>query len=403
MRIAMFTNNYKPYMAGVPISIEHLSEALRQAGHVVYVFAPSYEGQVDEEYVIRYPSFPIKIVGAPIPNVLTTLFDRKVRELQIDVIHVHHPALVGNIALMLRKKYGIPVVYTYHTRYEEYLHYVKALQIVEACTGIVEKYLAYFCRRCDLILTPTLSMKKYLNRRGMNVPMEVLPTGLPRQNFAPDAKRAAEIRKRYIGNADFLFCTISRLAKEKNLYFQLEGLKLLKERLGQQGKTFRHLFIGEGPERERLSKKAKELGLADNIILAGRIENAKIPLCLKAADAFLFSSKSETQGIVILEAMAAGIPVVAVKASGVEDIVREKENGFLVDEDPTEWAERILLLTEDEEVKSKLAENVVKTAEEYSEAQIAKQAVNYYLYACQHYWEESWKKQLSSCQYLVRK
>lgn len=395
MRIAMFTNNYKPYMGGVPISIEHLSEALRQAGHVVYVFAPSYDGQVDEEYVIRYPSFPVKIVGAPIPNVLTTLFDRKVRELKIDVIHVHHPALVGNIALMLRKKYGIPVVYTYHTRYEEYLHYVKPLQIIERYTGAVEKYLTYFCRRCDLLLAPTPGMKEYLNLSGMEAPVEVLPTGIPRQNFVPDETGAARIRKQYIENGDYLFCTISRLAKEKNLYFQLEGLKLLKERLDERGETFRHLFIGEGPERPRLMKRAKELGIADNILLTGRVENAEIPLYLKASDAFLFSSRSETQGIVILEAMAAGAPVVAVKASGVEDIVRDGENGFLVDEDSEVWAERILRLTKERRLRDQLAENAVATAEEYSEARIAEHAADFYFYAWKSHRESSAKRELN--------
>ena len=103
MRIAMFTNNYKPYMGGVPISVDHLAKALRELGHEVYVFAPTYKEQEEEEYVIRYPSFPVTVAGAPIPNVLTRLFEEKVQELAIEVIHVHHPALVGNVALHLRK------------------------------------------------------------------------------------------------------------------------------------------------------------------------------------------------------------------------------------------------------------------------------------------------------------
>ena len=110
MRIAMFTNNYKPYIGGVPVSIEHLAEALRRRGHTVYIFAPTYEDQVEEPYVIRYPSFPIKVAGAPVPNVLTGIFIKKVRELNIDVIHVHHPAIVGNVALSIRKKLGVPAM-----------------------------------------------------------------------------------------------------------------------------------------------------------------------------------------------------------------------------------------------------------------------------------------------------
>lgn len=114
------------FVGGVPISIEHLAEELRKIGHTVYVFAPSYGKQEDEPYVIRYPSFPMAIAGAPVPNILTGMFQQKMRELQIDLIHVHHPAIVGNVALALRRQLGIPVVFTYHTRYEEYLYYVKS-------------------------------------------------------------------------------------------------------------------------------------------------------------------------------------------------------------------------------------------------------------------------------------
>ena len=151
MRIAMFTNNYKPYIGGVPISIEHLAEALREQGHLVYVFAPSYEGQQEEPYVIRYPSFPFAVAGAPVPNILTKVFEQKVRELQIEVIHVHHPALVGNVALRLRRKLGIPVVFTYHTRYEEYLYYIRGLKSIERHVGGIEWYLKQFCAQCDML------------------------------------------------------------------------------------------------------------------------------------------------------------------------------------------------------------------------------------------------------------
>lgn len=396
MRIAMFTNNYKPYVAGVPVSIEHLAEALRQAGHTVYVFAPSYEGQEPEEYVIRYPSFPIRIVGAPIPNVLTRLFDRKVRELEIDVIHVHHPALVGNIALMLRKKYGIPVVYTYHTRFEEYLHYVKPLQILERYTGILEKYMSFFCGRCDLVLAPTPGMKEYLNSCGGVTPVRVLPTGIPERNFLPDSEKAKRLRDTYGSDVDFLFCTVSRLAREKNLDFQLEGLTYLKQRLDERGKSFRHLFIGEGPEREHLQKRARELGISENITFAGKVENEDIPSYLKAADVFLFSSRSETQGIVILEAMAAGIPVVAVKGSGVEDVVEDEKNGFLTAQDKELWAERILCLTQKEEIRQRFAEQGRKMAERYSEREVAETAAGYYLFVRRSF-RESLRNKMPDC------
>lgn len=382
MRIAMFTNNYKPYIGGVPVSIEHLAEALRMRGNTVYIFAPSYEGQQEEEYVIRYPSFPVKIAGAPVPNVLTKLFMNKILELNIDIIHVHHPAIVGNVALSIRRKLGIPVVFTYHTRYEEYLHYVKALETFEKHTGFIDWYLRKFCNHCDMLIAPTPGIRSYLHDKDVDTPVGIMPTGIPEEKFHPDSQRADCIRKASIGNADYLFCTVSRLAKEKNLSFQLKGLRALKDILGRQGKTFRHLIIGDGPEKEALLSAIKSLGLEGNVLLTGNVENTEIRNYQAASDLFLFTSKSETQGIVLLEAMAAGNPVVAVDASGVCDIIENGKNGYLTTEIEEEWAGHIARILSDKELQKDMRKEALKTAEQYSEYAVAEQAEVYYLNTC---------------------
>lgn len=388
MRIAMFTNNYKPYIGGVPISIEHLAEALRARGHKVWVFAPSYKNEMEEEYVIRYPSFPFQVAGAPVPDILTGIFLKKVRELEIDVIHVHHPALVGNVALHIRRKLGIPVVFTYHTRYMEYLHYIRGLKNFEECTGFLDRYLRRFCNDCDLLVAPTPGIRSYLYGKEVIRPVEVLPTGIPAEAFLPDEKRAAEIRKRYIGDADYLFCTVSRLAAEKNLVFQMQGLAHLGRLLKKRGKTFRHLFIGDGPAKESLVRMAEELGLSEHVIFVGNVENHEMKNYQAACDAFLFTSKSETQGIVLLEAMAAGNPVVALDASGVRDIVADGENGFLTDGDAADWAGRVAELTANEALWQQMRANAVRTAMQYTEDEIARRAEQYYKKVCRKMSEE---------------
>lgn len=141
--------------------------------------------------------------------------------------------------------------------------------------------------------------------------------------------------------ADYLFCTVARLAKEKNLNFLLDALKKTKEALAFQGKTFHDLMIGEGLEREHLEQKCLELGLEGQVIFLGNVDNRQIKNYQAACDLFLFTSKSETQGIVVLEAMAAGTPVVAVDATGVKDVVKTKENGMLTAEDTECFAEAI--------------------------------------------------------------
>lgn len=379
MRIAMFTNNYKPYIGGVPVSIEHLAAALREMGHTVYVFAPSYENQTEEEFVVRYPSFPFQVAGAPVPNVLTGIFLRKVKELGIEIIHVHHPAIVGNVALALRKKLGIPVVFTYHTRYEEYLHYIKPLQKFEEHTGIIDRYLKYFCNQCDMLIAPTPGMRRYLiQEKELDVPIGVLPTGILEESFCPNEKQTRMIRERYAAGADYLFCTVARLAEEKNLLFELEGLAELKAMLGRRGKSFRHLMIGDGPLRGELERSAKRLGLETEVIFTGNIANEEIKNYQAASDLFLFASKSETQGIVLLEAMAAGTPVVAVDASGVCDIVWHGKNGFLVQEDKKAWAAAAAEALRDAAGYKRMCQKAKETAGQYSESAVADCAELYY-------------------------
>lgn len=382
MRIAMFTNNYKPYIGGVPISIEHLAQALRGQGHKVYIFAPSYEGQEEEKDVIRYPSFPFSIAGAPVPNIFTHLFINKVRELQIDVIHVHHPAIVGNVALAIKRKLGIPVVFTYHTKYEEYLHYIRGLEEIEAHTGIMDRYLQYFCGECDLIIAPTTGIKEYLLEKNDRMPVETLPTGIPRESFVAKTEEVIRIRQAYLGNANYLFCTVSRLAKEKNLYFQIEALAHLKRLMKKQGKSFRHLVIGDGPEKKKLQRKIEELGLTENVILLGYVENSQIKNYQAASDLFLFTSKSETQGIVLLEAMAVSNPVIAVDASGVCDVVKNGENGYLTREDAHEWAGKIIDVLNDKMQMEVIQCGARETAKKYAEDVLAKQAELYYECVC---------------------
>ena len=378
MRIAMFTNNYKPYMGGVPISVDHLAKALRELGHEVYVFAPTYKEQEEEEYVVRYPSFPISVVGAPIPNVLTGLFEKKIKELSIDVIHVHHPALVGNVAIYLRKKYGIPVIFTYHTRYEAYLHYVKPLSWLEKGIGFVEKYLVWFCNQCDGIVAPTAGMRKYLKSRQIEIPITILPTGIPIESFTPRKELVIDIREQYGKDVDYLLCTVSRMAKEKNVEFQLRGLVLLKEVLQKQQKTVRYLMIGDGPQLTELKVIAKRLGLEKEVVFVGKVENEQIAAYLKACDLFAFSSKSETQGIVLLEAMAVGKPIVAVKASGVEDMVVDGETGYMTQEDEASWKDRILTILENPEERERVGRAAQNIAFNYEERRIALAAVECY-------------------------
>ena len=382
MKIAMMTNNYKPFIAGVPVSVEKLSDSLRALGHQVVVFAPSYDRQIEEEHVIRYGALLKGVAGgASVPNSLDPNIEKKFREGHFDVIHVHHPMLIGMTARYLSRKYHVPLVCTYHTRYEQYLHYV-------GLSGL-QKFLPVYLRKtlgaCNMVFAPTPNIQAYLKEIGIRVPIEVLPTGLSGASFDPDTAKAASLRAKFSGGRPFMFCTVARLAREKNLEFLLESLALYKQRAGA---CFKLLLIGKGPYRDRLLRRIAELSLTEEIILVGEVPNEEIKEYCLACDLFLFASRSETQGIVLLEAMAAQTPVLALRATGTEDIVANGINGYMVDvsgdgaldilHDEQAFADRLMDILSGKELDA-LRRGAKDTAGTYDCMKIAQKAA-----ACYH-------------------
>ena len=378
MKIAMLTNNYRPFVGGVPISVERQAQELVKLGHQVTVFAPMYESDEKEqnerlqkeiqaederspERVIRYHSQKKKMDnGMVYPGIYPAeIFDVFERE-RFDCIHVHHPMFVGPWALWLGRKYGIPVIYTYHTRYEDYLHYIPCFRIREESTVVKRKavewiqkkvipaYMRWFCNRCDLVLAPSEGMQQMIKGYGVNTPIAVFPTGLDESFFRKNARRAQEIRETCSRGKRHLLVTVSRLEKEKNYGFLLRGIAELERKMGDD---FHVLIIGDGSQKAELKVRASILGIQDKVTFAGNIPNDQVKDYLNAADLFLFASKSETQGIVLAEALAAGTPVVAVHAVGSDDIIRNGENGFLTAEREDEWAEKVIETLQEENLE----------------------------------------------------
>lgn len=405
MRIAMMTNNYLPFVGGVPISIERLANGLRELGNEVFIFAPSYEGQTEEDGVIRIRSMEKKLDGnCVIPDIFDPELERQFRSLDIDMIHVHHPMVMGYAGLYLGKRYGVPVAFTYHTRYEHYLHNIPAFNRLEQHAArqwlplagklereavawtkerLVPAHMKTFANLCDIVFAPTPAMESYLRESGVIAPVEVLPTGLKCKDFESDGSEAA-LRNSLIGDKKYLFCTVSRLTKEKNLYFLLDGLCALKKRLGD---TFRLLIIGGGPLEQQLKDRVKALGLENNVTFAGTVNNDGIGRYYRACDLFLFASKSETQGIVLLEAMAARLPVVAVDASGVCDIVKDGCNGFKTAEDTAAWSDKICACLENDTIRERLQRGAYETALRYRADTIAARVERSYESAVIRAWE----------------
>jgi len=378
MKIALMTNNYKPFIGGVPVSIERLKRGLEAQGHRVTVFAPTYEeqnGKAEEENVFRYATLMKHFIGGIVlPNPFDRRIEQEFRRQNFDVIHVHHPMLIGRTAVYLSRKYHIPLVFTYHTRYEQYAGCYTKSRLIEKLTPL---YLQSFLRHCSFIFAPTESIRQYLTQI-CGVPAErvgILPTGLEESCFHVSAEAKAALRKRFGAENIPLFITVSRMAQEKNVTFLLKSLALFKQR---SGKPFRMLMIGEGPDRAAYEALSASLGLQQEVCFTGQLPNDEIAPYYAAADLFLFASATETQGIVILEAFAGGTPVAAVDAPGVRDLVENGRNGILTAQDPYVFAQKLEELAGDTQLQSRMAENAVGTALLYREEAVALKAVYYY-------------------------
>jgi len=227
-----------------------------------------------------------------------------------------------------------------------------------------------FANKCDSVIVPTYSAEEYLRMIGVKAPTFVQPTGIEYQRFQDVSEDSIrQLHKQMNLGDQKVLVSVSRLSNEKNIDFMIEAINTLRQ---VTDVPFRFLMIGEGHQRNRLQRKVGELGLEDHVTLVGAVPPEDMAAWYHLGDVFLFASKSETQGMVILEAMAAGLPVVAVRSSGIEDVVKQGVNGFKTPERQDLWVEQVKCLLEDDELRQKLARQALSFAEDFSVEQFAK-------------------------------
>lgn len=394
MNIAMMTNSYAPLVGGVPISVQRLAGGLREAGHSVTIFAPGEggpgEAADDGQDVVR-----CRVAGSAgafrVPSLFCSAPYREFRRRRYDLIHVHHPMLMGNTAWALSRLHDLPLVFTWHTLYWHYLHYLPGIGKLEPggkglrgkAAGRLHKYLSekfipryiyWFARQCDRVFLPSPGIRDEVARKLEAGRVRLLPTGVPEHFFTvPEAARRA-VRQKW-ADGRLLFCTVSRLGREKNIAFLLEAASAFKSLYGS---SFTFLVIGDGPERQTLEQRAAELALGDCVKFLGPRANSELAAYYAASDLFLFASKTETQGIVLLEAMAAGTPVVAVRASGVNDVVSDGKNGRLTADSVEDFVAAMCGLCADPAGRQAAAMSARELARRFSTAGIAARAETAY-------------------------
>lgn len=321
----MVTNTFSPQVGGVARSVERFSEAYRARGHRVLVIAPTYKNsRRSEEGVVRVPAIQRFngsdfSVSLPIPMYLT----RSVNEFKPDLLHSHHPFLLGDTALRMAAKRQIPIVFTYHTMYELYTHYVPLG--AESLGELAKRLSTGYANLCDHVIAPSRYIARLINDRGVDTPTTVIPTGVDVQKYKNGNGQAFR-RELGIPRNAFVVGHVGRLAPEKNLMFLIEAAAVFL----QQQPSAHLLVAGSGPLRPELEQCLERENVLNRAHFAGQLQEPDVIDAYHAMDVFAFSSQSETQGIVLAEAMAAGLPVVALDAPAVDELVGDQHNGILV-------------------------------------------------------------------------
>lgn len=382
MHIAFFTNSYLPVINGVVRSVESFRGELTKQGHNVFVFAQTDQEYVEEApFIFRYPSLRLPLqVNVPAVIPVSPFVDQLLPALKLDVIHTHHPILLGQTAAAKAEEFGLPLVFTFHTQYREYTHYLPLPQevIQDFLKNTIQNWLMDFMQKCRHIVIPSQSMKEILVQDyGLRNRYTVIPTGIDLEPYRH--VDGGSLRSEMGWQKENVLISSGRLAPEKSWDTLLKAAKKVQQR----HPDLRVVLIGDGPEKEALQDLAAELGIAERVTFTGELPFSDVVRYLKAADLFGFASITETQGLVTMEALTAGLPVVAVDASGTRDIVQDGEQGFLVPNDADALAASINRLLDSPETVQRFRSNALDRAGEFDVRHCAMKLVDVYKQAVQ--------------------
>lgn len=315
MRAGFFTEVYHPIVNGIVASVDGLASGLRAIGHEVYCFAPAMPGyeEAADQPVFRMPSLPLP---APTAYRLTLpVVSRRNRHAiinRLDILHAHSPFVTGWMAVRYARRLRIPLVYTYHTQLEEYAHYVPFEP--HATRRAASTLTRSFANLADAVIVPTPSMREHLLELGVTVRVDVIPSGIDLAHFGSGTRNPALRESLGVRGGERMLLFVSRLAREKNVDLLIDAVRAC-------GVPARLVIAGDGPERGALESRAAEIGVADRIAFLGAVDRKRLPDLYASADAFVFPSVTETQGLVLVEALAAGTLVIAADAPPIREVL----------------------------------------------------------------------------------
>ena len=373
MNIGLFTDTYFPQINGVGTSVHTLAEELRKRGHRVYIFTTTDPNvTTDETDVIRMPSMPCFLIRQyRIGLLYSPKALNKIAHLQLDIIHTQTEFSLGLFGKILSKALNLPMVHTYHTMYEDYIHYIVNGALVTP--AMAKEFSKIFCNSANAVIAPTEKVKHFLLQYGVTKPIAVIPTGIRldkfrRSNYPPEETQKLKQSLGIPLNCPIIL-SLGRIAHEKSIDVVLKALPALRKRLPEA----RMVIVGDGPEREILEQLSENLGIADMVLFTGAKPWDEIGRYYQLGTVFVSASVTETQGLTFAEAMAGGIPVVAKKDPSIEGIVIDGKTGVLFEKDE-ELSQKLYEILTDTEKQSIYSKNSMETIETLSAESFAAHA-----------------------------
>lgn len=381
MRIGLFTDTYPPYINGVSTSVLMLKQGLEKLGHEVYVVTVNSENfhYKKEDNVLMIPGIPIGIYDFRMTSLYPLRALKIIKSWNLDVIHTHTEFAVGTFARLIAKQYNIPLVHTYHTMYEEYIYYITKGYFDGASKKLVEYLTLFLCdKTVEELIVPTkktydLFKEKYKVKRDVHI----IPSGIDVTRFYKenvDLLSIKSLKKELnIKKDDFVILFVGRIAKEKSIDFLIKNLKTILKKVPKA----RMIIVGDGPDMNELALLVRENKLDKHVTFTGKVPWSEIPKYYQLANVFVTASKTETQGLTVIEAMAAEKPVVAIKDESFELVMKDKQDGLFF-ETKEEYQRLIIELYNNPSYAKMIAKQARITANAYNPEVYAKRVLEVY-------------------------
>ena len=371
MRIGIFTETYTPYISGLVTSEVMLKHALEKMGHEVYVVTAnlrSFKYDYDpEERVFRIPGIPTGIYDSRLTSTYPIRAINKIKSWHLDVIHSQTEFSIGTFARIFAKQYNIPLVHTYHTMYEDYIHYITKGYFKRSSKKLVEYLTKFYCdtTATELIVPTNKTYKLFKEKYNFEKNINIIPTGIEIERFYDDRiniNELKELKKNLnISKNDFILLFVGRLAEEKNVEFLIKAHKTIKEKHN----NIKLVIVGDGPDKEKYESYAEKLGLKDSVIFTGKTSWVDMPYYYHLANIFVTASKTETQGLTIIEAMASNVVPVCMRDEAFISMVTEELDGLFF-ESQEEYIKAILRLYDNPKELERFDKQARIQAETYS-------------------------------------